>query len=450
VQSMPRWIGSSTPVLVAGVFALLFSEGRAQQFNVIYYSNSACTTPLVTKSNINLAVCDTLNNAVVGDGMSRGYKILCAKDTSQVASYAATVLLINVDPAGCGISADGATTYIGMPQPDVCWHIQGSRNVWLKWSYPSTATTLCGETLPSPSPTPSVSGDPITWHGNVREEFWLPHTVLSPLIRSPDMQVLASSVPGHKEDQWINRIVITSGLGEPVLDVKIIKNLTYFNRGSLPPNAFETLDVKMEWWRPGVVGIMPPGDAQFNHWSGISMGFGRVRHYGQLNAGAAPRREAVYIVSKHLKILILSSAAREYFLESGHLGMEYSHLDLEIMEIADQKQITGILPELWGMLPMSEETKVLRKMPPVGDAYDELPNIKEIEGNTTGAENCSSVGGNGSSPMIISTDAGSCSTSDSQISSFSQEISSGAAVPVASVEGLSPNPEEVKSMAAAL
>jgi hypothetical protein len=254
--------------------------------------------------------------------------------------------------------------------PNQCYKIQGDRDLWIKWNYPTSQVSLCGEDLPYAFDPATVVGDPVTWHGNVREEFSLPTDRLSPLLRSPDMHVFASARPGHEEDEWIDRVVITSAAGDTVLDVSMKRNLTYFDRATMPPNAFETLSVRMDWATNGHLSVMPPADAQFTHSSGISLGFGRVRHFGQIKAGDAPRREGVYVVSNSLKVLIISSAAREYFTESKHLGMEYSHLDLEIMQVADPLSLGGILPELWGLQPMSEETKALRKNLPTEQFND--------------------------------------------------------------------------------
>lgn len=378
---MPWWIGSAaSTLLAAGVFALLAVRSLGTNtINIVYYHTPLCEDAAEVHRISNGVIgndnsaCTNIDDSMtpIGDTMTRGYKVLCASDSWDSASYAATSMLINIDNAGCQVSAQGATLNYEMPLQNVCWKPQGDRSLWLIWQYVPNSASLCGEPLPV-APSPSVQGDPVTWHGlasgeHVREEFVLPPGMLSPLLQSPDMQVLASSRPGHKKDEWIDRVVVTSAVGEQVLDVAIKRNLSYFNRAALLPNSFETLDVRMDWWRSGLLSIMPPGDAQFNHWSGISMAFGRVRHFGELKAGPAPRREAVYITSSSLKILILSSAAREYFLERDgfekYLSMEYSHLDLEIMEIGNQSDLRGILPELWGLIPMSEETKALRKEP---------------------------------------------------------------------------------------
>lgn len=425
-SNMPRWIGCSTSsVLAVVVCSLLVDEGCGQTYNVVYYSVNDCRAssaiPSATFPNEQLGECKD----VIFSSVTRGYKIACASSTHESASFSSTDLTVTVDSAGCGVSAPSSLPVIGLPLPGVCFHMQGSVGIFVKWEYPPHPATLCGETLPVPSPSPVVSGDPVTWYGNKREEFWLPNDVLSPLLISPDMQVLASSRPGYEEDQWIDRIVVASGIGEHILDVSVRKNLTYFNRATLLPDAFETLDVKMEWWRSGVMAIMPPGDAQFNHWSGVSLGFGRVRHFGVTQAGGAPRREAVYVMSGSLKILILSSGAREYFIERGdslHLANEYSHLDLEIMEIHDDSQLRGILPELWGLQEISEQTKALLKEPKEVVADDgpvaRLPLV---------ADTCDATDSNSSD----------CTPApEAQTSTFSKEIENGAA-PVASVEGLS-------------
>lgn len=408
---MPWWRSNYSPVLLVILCAFFVDEGLSQNVNLGFFSDNLCTVSIasfnnqVVTPNTGDQYCKDVDLPAGGD--TRGYTFRCAKDYNNGAGYAggssSTVMIVTIDDAGCLVSNSGIHE-VQVSSPGLCEHLQGNKGVYFKWEYATNpAQSVCGEAVPSPSPsTSSVSGDPVTWHGNVREEFRLPEGgVLAPLLQSPDMQVLASSRPGHAEDEWIDRVVITSAVGEHVLDVSIKRNLSYFNRAALLPNSFETLDVKMEWWRPGLVTIMPPGDAQFNHWSGISLAFGRVRHFGQPKAGVAPRREAVYIVSNSLKILVLSSAAREYFLERGDLGMEYSHLDLEIMEISDQSLLRGILPELWGLVPMSDETRALRKVPSPSEYFDDgpratLPSISEsrstsTDANTTSGDNCSAV-----------------------------------------------------------
>lgn len=428
---MPWWLGSRpsgsgrvSQLLAAGVFvAFLVDEGLSATINIVYYSNSACTVAVPSAIFANKVLNTHCDNVVLADGSSRGYYAVCAKDSSRHASYTTTDMLLSVDNAGCGVSADGLLHYIQFPLSNVCWHPQGDRAVWVKWAYPPAGSSLCGETMPT-SPSPNIIGDPITWHGNVREEFWLPNAVLSPLIRAPDLNVFASSRPGHTDDQWIDRIVITSVANEEVLDVSIKKNLTYYDRAALPENSFETLDVKMEWMQEEKMEVMPPGDAQFDHWRGIRLGFGRVRHFGQLKAGPAPRREAIYVTSKSLKILILSSSAREYFLESGELALEFSHLDIEIMEIADESKLTGILPELWGLVPMSAETNKLRKVSKdVLAAMSRLPFIvdkSEIP-----------------SPSVESNETRECSSDKCQAKDVPSPTPSVAGKPIASVEGFS-------------
>jgi hypothetical protein len=281
--------------------------------NVRWYNDASCATEIQPNQGILWAretqggqcidVLSTLSGAP-GTSTFRGYAFDCAPDYGLTpGTFGSTVLVVSIEDAGCSL---GTKTYIQAAASGYCHQYQGDFNVWMTWDYP-TAVSQCGESVPTSTVNyfASVGGDPVTWIGDRREEFDLPVGVLSTLLRSQDMQVLASARQGHAKDQWIDRIVIADSVSDVVVDVAIKKNLTHFHRASLLPDAFETMDVKMEWWRHGLLDIMPPGDAQFNHWSGISLGFGRVRHYGHSHAGDVPRREAMIVQSKSLKILII-------------------------------------------------------------------------------------------------------------------------------------------------
>lgn len=440
---------SSSVLHLFEVVACLLVLGSAQNFDVTYYTDSLGTAHTVHKTNEVLGTC----NDVTSRQGTRGYKIICASATSESANYAPTALLINVDNAGCGTSAAAATHWYQLPISNQLWHIQGDVQLWMRWNYPSGGSSLCGETVPTLPVPPTIAGDPVTWYGDVREEFNLPIGELTPLLQSPHMHVHASARAGHAEDQWIDRILITSPFGEPVLDVSIKQNLTHFNRAALVPNAFETLDVKMEWWRDGLLHIMPPGDAQFNHWSGVSLGFGRIRHHGQPLPGLEPRREAVVVMSPSLKILILSSSAREYFLkpEKSNLAMDYSHLDFELLELGDTSNLRGVLPELWGLIPHSEKTKSLRKEP--SNDHADGPTFSTIAesfpdsgGNETASVSKCSAATDGETPQILIPGISSCSNaSDVHDDVLAKHLSQAGSGAVASVDGYSGGRENLPS-----
>jgi len=256
----------------------------------------------------------------------------------------------------------------------------------------------------SPSPSPSggggggggsgnVGGDPITYYGDVRAEFEIPVGKWSALLQVPDMDVLGMAYQGNGAEQWIDRVAITTNRGEKVVEISIKKNLMEFNRSRIPPNAFETLEISMDKWAINPLVVMPPPDAFFYHLPSINIGFGRVRQPGHgQELGPAPRREAVVVVSDFVKLVVMSSSAIEYYGDDPYLALKYSHLDLQVLDMKDNGEFRGILPELWGLAPVSNRTRALTKshssegfmnsfgMP--GPQPAEEPDVDIIEGSS--------------------------------------------------------------------
>jgi len=56
-----------------------------------------------------------------------------------------------------------------------------------------------------------------------------------------------------------------------------------------------------------------------------------------------------------------SSPATEYYGPLGHLALKYAHLDLAFIEVQNITSLTGLLPELWGVQPMSDSTRAYVK-----------------------------------------------------------------------------------------
>jgi len=191
----------------------------------------------------------------------------------------------------------------------------------------------------------SVAGDPITYYGQaIRREFKITAGgPLTTLLKVPDMHVLATAVEGSGEEQWLDRISVTTPAGEEVVNVAIKSNLFDFNRSALPPNAFETLSVKMDWWFSRPLAIMPPADEYYVHWHGLRVAFGRARG----TPLDAPRREMVMVVSRFVNVYITSSSAHEYY-EQAYLAYKYAHLDVLLGDMRNHSSFKGLLPELWG------------------------------------------------------------------------------------------------------
>ena len=53
-----------------------------------------------------------------------------------------------------------------------------------------------------------------------------------------------------------------------------------------------------------------------------------------------------------LSVMIFSSSAQEFY-RNGPLAAQHAHLDLELIHMRNASSFTGLLPEAWGLQPMS-------------------------------------------------------------------------------------------------
>jgi len=221
-----------------------------------------------------------------------------------------------------------------------------------------TAPTPSPSPTPTPTPSPGgdVYGDPIAYYNGKKTEFWLPMDTLTLLLQTSDMRVLASPLPGEGKEQWIGHIFVSTPSGHPVVTVDIKRDLVNFNASTVPTDAFETLNVLMG---PAVAPLtaMPPPDAYYTHESGLHLMFGRTSR----QPGPYPRREGVVVIGSSAKIHIVSSSAREYYGEGSPLSTLYAHLDFQVFDMQGEESFGGILPELWGVKPLSSETAAMVK-----------------------------------------------------------------------------------------
>lgn len=210
-----------------------------------------------------------------------------------------------------------------------------------------------------------VAGDPVTYYNGKKQEFELPNDVLTPLITMPDLNVLVEPLPRQgKKEQWIGRVLVTTNDEEaaPIAEVRIKRHLAWFNRTTAHENGFETLDVTLEWFIPyPKLRVLPPHDAYFSHPTGASVLVGRVRHADKEFDMRAPRAEVVFVIGKYAKVVIFAASAHEYYGWNDYHGRKYAHLDVEIVNMREQQLFTGVLPELWGIQPLSEDVRLMMK-----------------------------------------------------------------------------------------
>jgi hypothetical protein len=129
-----------------------------------------------------------------------------------------------------------------------------------------------------------------------------------------------------------------------------------------PKGHFETLDVSM-----GVGPVHDPPILTPIHdvatkiplnFLGFNVEFWKMNRNAQAahtKIGAA-RRECMEVAGASLHFFVCSSPAHEFFGWQYNLSIENAHLDLVIVQIQNSQELRGILPELWGMQPLSDET----------------------------------------------------------------------------------------------
>eukprot|EP00930_Biecheleria_cincta_P097181 TRINITY_DN88900_c0_g1_i1.p1 TRINITY_DN88900_c0_g1~~TRINITY_DN88900_c0_g1_i1.p1 ORF type:complete len:1243 (-),score=126.99 TRINITY_DN88900_c0_g1_i1:171-3776(-) len=229
----------------------------------------------------------------------------------------------------------------------------------VSFTFQSTADTtpltgVVGWTSQFPPTTPgSVSGDPVTWYGDHRAEFKLPLGQLTTMLETPDVIVAAAPFEGAKKEQWIGRVVVMlPETGEVFTQVDIKRDLLDFERSS-EPEELETMTTLVS---PNSVRGTPPFDAQFTHPGGLIMQYGKHKCQKELC------QEFAVIMSKSAKISIQSASAVEYYGE-GADALVHAHLDLMVFDMIDSHRFGGLLPEMWGIKPMTNETAALLVIP---------------------------------------------------------------------------------------
>lgn len=232
-----------------------------------------------------------------------------------------------------------------------------------------------------------VGGDPITRYGSASIKFWLPNFELVPLLRTPHLTLYASTFPGPSKDlQWFERFVVTSATESPIVQVSIKQNINLTR--TLPPRVFSQLDITIKS-DPLPLKTMQPIHVSKNGrevWQDYATEGGLVQLRVGRQEHSPPRvysksYEYVYIQSPDLEFAIVPAHAAVEFrsdweMNNRSTAYEYTHVDMMIMHMQGQKHFGGILPELWGVKPMSDEVRAMTVAPleeGVKNESDEAP-----------------------------------------------------------------------------
>jgi len=231
-----------------------------------------------------------------------------------------------------------------------------------KWNNAKTICTVMQAAV-------AVGGDPILTIDGVEKKFTMPLHKLTLLLRTEELSVQVSVFPGEAADeQWIDRVLVTSLDGEVVADINIRKDLNDFDREKEPVNALETLTARAPWLSEPALSLPRDSDAlvpieglkcckafprQFDHHSNVSFILMRVlaaNKSSEQKDQLAPRSEGLLFSSKSVGFMVSSVSAFEYYWadQKDTRALKYAHLDINFFSMSRSHTFKGLLPELWG------------------------------------------------------------------------------------------------------
>eukprot|EP00929_Paragymnodinium_shiwhaense_P000243 TRINITY_DN100495_c0_g1_i1.p1 TRINITY_DN100495_c0_g1~~TRINITY_DN100495_c0_g1_i1.p1 ORF type:complete len:1729 (+),score=209.29 TRINITY_DN100495_c0_g1_i1:76-5262(+) len=255
---------------------------------------------------------------------------------------------------------------------------------------------------------PFAGGDPITFYRGQKVKFWLPNYVLLPMVKSNDLNILASTFQGPTEDlQWFERIVVTLPDDTRLVQITVkrsqpprqsvkrvrdssgeMKTLRVSNATAPKRRLFESLEILLGDATEPLKHVTPqvytrPASA---HSSALRIGVGdRPESHPRASEMTSP--EVVYIESADIAFAIMAVAATAEFPSDYYAAHENKHLDLFIMDVKNEHTFSGVLPELWGVQPMSAQVRDMLKAP--SQLREDLVQVEPVADALAG--NCTTI-----------------------------------------------------------
>lgn len=248
-----------------------------------------------------------------------------------------------------------------------------------------------------------AGSDPVARFGDQARVFQLPLHELTTLVATPEFVIRGSVFEGNQDadEQWFDRIVLTVPSDDRYLEIRMKEHLHERNFSKIPTGLFKTIDVTMgygQYSSPAVAAEIQGFDGQVPlSLLGYHVGFKRLRRDASMKfttIGPVPR-ECVELAGPDLHAYVCSTPATEFHGHSHSLALKYAHLDLAFVEIKDVASLSGLLPELWGVRPMSDATRAtikkeekVRTPGPTRGPKSQVPVTAWSGGITELTENC--------------------------------------------------------------
>eukprot|EP00930_Biecheleria_cincta_P017332 TRINITY_DN13810_c0_g1_i1.p1 TRINITY_DN13810_c0_g1~~TRINITY_DN13810_c0_g1_i1.p1 ORF type:complete len:551 (-),score=64.27 TRINITY_DN13810_c0_g1_i1:161-1762(-) len=207
----------------------------------------------------------------------------------------------------------------------------------------------------------STGGDPLTIYNGNKTKFWLPLQGFFPLLRTPEIQLVASVFPGPNEDmQWFDRFIIFTAGGDKLVEVGVRrKELSVVNRTrrrAFQAGRFQQLEVTLgRSDRP----LEVLKQELYSVAGGSVMLAIASRHSEPPRFHMMPQFEYVQVQTESISCVLYGSHAGTEFPNDLELQAKYVHMDFWCNEMAGVESFTGILPQIWQLEPMTDEVRAM-------------------------------------------------------------------------------------------
>jgi hypothetical protein len=195
--------------------------------------------------------------------------------------------------------------------------------------------------------------DPMTFVNGSKVKFWIPPDRFSPLIATPDVQLLTMPIVGSTPDlQWFDHFLVLTSDGKELVKVKVKRQESTSNRTVFRRHEFNQIELRL-------FGNNIP-EKRFQHSkmfraSGVTIGIGRD-FFGRPRTHSGEMSEYVMIETNSIAFVMFASHAGTEFPDDIAMQTKYTHMDWVALEMNEEAKssFTGILPELWGTIPMTD------------------------------------------------------------------------------------------------
>lgn len=211
---------------------------------------------------------------------------------------------------------------------------------------------------PGPTATAAVSGDPFTTFKGVKTQFWLPmdEVVTLLVVGNVEVQGMARPYASAKGMQWITDYRVLCKQEE------VLRTWAVDPEGLLPVARDKAAS------NPAIH-TLGTSVLHGGAWKNMTVDAGRAAagngevhfSYQTMNSFIGlGQKEAVSIEAEGMKIRFFSAKAPKF--ESDAEAIRHLHVDMVINKV-DHMLAKGLLPEIWGVEPMTKTTRAMLKPP---------------------------------------------------------------------------------------